>query len=432
MPNRIVQRGWTARRTNAAAWVPSRGVTIILSLTGSGGMKAGGSADVSRPTILANVTGDIDAGIAGRSLIRPTVPRQVILAGSRRFSFRYELLDKNNVGKGDLDTVTDATVSMDWLANIKRKLTMTMRDGGSLTIDWLSDRIRPWVRLHLPPFGEDDWVEWPQGVFLLNSPTRSTDDAGTVWRNVSGFDQGQVYADDKVESRYTVAAGEAYTTAVSTLLGSVDATITTSSATLPVAREWDPGTSKLRIINDLLDAIAYESLSFDEWGRAVVRPYVLPSHRPEEFVYADGDSSLMLARVDQELDLFSVANKWVLVVSNADQNPITSIYTNTSASSPTSTVRRGRVILDFRTEEDAADQGALDAKAQRLAFEASQVYEALVFSTGTMPIHSGNDVYRISFSPLAVNGAYAETGWTMPMKIGAAMQHKARRVVSVS
>ncbi|GAA4082755.1 hypothetical protein [Actinomadura miaoliensis] len=276
------------------------------------------------------------------------------------------------------------------------------------------------------------FVEWPQGVFLLSTPTREADASDVVTRDVEGYDQLQVYSDDLVVDRYTVAAGTAYTTAVSTLLGSIAKRITPSAATLPTAREWEPGTSKLKIINELLSAINYESLSFDEDGVAVVEPYVSPAERHAEYTYADDAVSVMTPEVSQEFDLFNIPNRWVLVVSDPDRPPLTAVYTNNDPASPTSTLRRQRIITDFRTEEDAADQAALNAKAARLAFEASQVYEAIEFTTWIMPIHSGNDVYKIVYGPLAVNATYAEQSWEMPLKAGSQMKHRARRVVSIS
>lgn len=368
--------------------------------------------------------------VASATGVHEGLPRRVDVPGARRFTFRYELLDASNAKIADLDTVVSCQVEQNWLADIKRKAAFRIREGGT-PIDWASNRIKPWVRLHLPPYGTDDWVEWPQGVFLLSSPSRSVDATGAVFRDVEGYDQLQVYADDKVSDRYTVAAGTAYTAAMASLLGSVPSNIAVSASVLPTDREWEPGTSKLHIINELLGAVNYESLSFDEDGVAVVQPYVSPQDRGEEYVYADDDDSLILPQVGQELDLFAVANKWVLVVSDPDRAALTSTYTNSDPSSPTSTVRRGRTITDFRTEQDAADQAALDAKAARLAFEASQVYESVEFSTGLMPVHSGNDVYRITFGPLSVNARYSEHTWSMDLRAGAAMRHRARRVVSV-
>lgn len=354
--------------------------------------------------------------------------------GSRRWSFRYDLLDSANTFIQPLDGIVErCTISHDRFADIKRTAKLHIRDTGR--INYLSDRIQPWARLHLPPYGNNDWVEWPQGVFLLSTPVRSAAQ-WAVTRQVEGYDLLQVYLDDKVSSRYTVAGGDQppavkYTDAVSALLGSVAKNITASAATLPVTREWDPGTSKLEIINNLLSGVNYESLWFDERGTAMVQPYVAPSLRPAEWTYADDENGLIIPQVDQELDLFNTPNQWTIVVSAPDRPVLTSTYTNSDPASPTSTVRRGRTIVDFRTEQDAADQETLDAKVARLAFEASQVYELLVFEAGAVPHHSGNDVCWVSYSPLAISAKFTSRSWEWELKAGQPMKHAMRRVVSV-
>ncbi|WP_328339559.1 hypothetical protein [Micromonospora sp. NBC_00421] len=349
--------------------------------------------------------------------------------GARRFTFRYALLSATNQYLYDLDDVTSCTVQQDWLADIKRTATLQIRDTGS--INYLSDRIQPWVRLHLPPYGPDDWVQWPQGVFILSTPTRTHNKAGQVLRDVDAYDLAQVLADDAVTSRYTVAANANYISVASVLLGVGSKVVIPSSPTAPVGKEWEPGTSKLQIINDLLAAVNYNSVSYDESGTAVVRPYTAPDQRPDEWTYADDQDSVILPEVDQTYDLVGVPNRWTMVVSDPDRVALTSTYTNSNPASPTSTVRRGRVIVDFESGVDAADQATLDALVARKAFEASQVYEQIEFSTGLMPIHSGNDVYRIGFGRLALGASYAETSWQMPLKAGAQMRHTARRVVPV-
>lgn len=372
------------------------------------------------PTGTRNPNGHTAAEIANALKFR---------TGGRQMTFRYELLTSANVLIGELDNVISGEVDLNYLADIKRTARFRVRDNG--LIDFLSDRIKPYVRVWLPPYGVSDYVEWPQGVFLLSSPAREADASDAVTRDVQAYDALQVYLDDLVTDRYTVAASASYTSTVSALLGSIAKNITASTATVPTAKEWEPGTSKLKIINELLGAINYESLSFDEEGTAIVKPYVAPSVRTEEWTYEDSDESVMLPEVEQELDLFDIPNKWTLVVSEPDRTPITSSYTNTDPSSPTSVPRRGRTIVDFRTEQDAADQTSLDAKAARLAFEASQVYETVDFDTGLMPIHGTNDVYRLTYSTLAVDAKYSEHTWKMPLKAGATMQHSARRVVTV-
>jgi hypothetical protein len=350
--------------------------------------------------------------------------------GTRRFSFRYELLDSEHVTVDSaLPFVLSGEVSMNWLADIKRTAKFTIRETG--TIDYLSDRIRPHVRVHLPPWESNDYMEFPQGVFLLSTPDRDLLRNGQIVREVEAYDQLQIYSDDLIDTRYTLTAGINVIAAVTTLLDDVSASIEPSSATLPVDKEWEPGTSKLRIINDLLDMINYNSLSFDEMGLAVIDLYRAPSDRAEEYEYATDQHSTIHPETKQEFDLFSVPNKIVLVYSEVDAAPLVSTYVNNDPGSPTSTVNRGRTIVDYRLEMEAVDQATLDEKAARIAFEASQVFEAIPFNTGLMPIHSGNDVYRIRWDALAVNHKYVEQSWVMPLKAGAEMQHRARRVVTV-
>lgn len=349
--------------------------------------------------------------------------------GSRRFGFRYELLDSAGTIIGDLTNVLGGKIDQNWLADIKRKATFKMREVGG--INYLSDRIRPYVRVGVSPYGTNDWVEYPQGVFLLSSPKRGADPQLRVTRDVEAYDLLQVFSDDLVSARYTIAAAANVTTAIVTLLGSILQRVSPSASTLPTAKEWDPGTSKLRIINDLLNTINYESLSFDEDGYAVVQPYVAASSRADEYRYETDTRGLIVPQAEQELDLFRIANKWVLVVSDPDRAELIASYTNADPASPTSTIRRGRTITDYRTEQDATDLTTLQQKAARLAFEASQIYEAIDFQTAMMPIHSGNDVYHLTYEPLAINARYTEQSWSMELRAGAKMAHRARRVVTV-
>lgn len=353
--------------------------------------------------------------------------------GSRRWSFRYDLLDRDGALVGPLNNVLSCTITQNWLADIKRTARIRLREAGG--IDYLSDQIQPWIRLHLPPYGPADWVEWPQGVFLLSTPKRSVNSSGLITREIEAYDLLQVYADDKVASRYTVDASTAYMTVIQSLLGPMPQrpapSIPPLATGLPVAKEWEPGTSKLKIINDLLGAVNHESLSFNEYGGAVIRPYVNPADRAPEFTYASDQYGLIVPDLDQELDLFTVPNRWVLVFSEPEVPPLVATYTNSNPASPTSTVRRGRTITDFRTEQEAADLATLQAKAARLAFEASQIFEAIEFETAMMPFHSGNDVYNIIYDRMVINAKYAEQSWELELRAGATMKHRARRVVSV-
>ncbi len=344
-------------------------------------------------------------------------------------TFRYDLLDKVNAFKKRLDNVLAGSVAYNALADIKRTARFLVEDDG--TIDFLSDRIKPWVRVLMLDGG---WVEFPQGVFLLTTPPRKVDSAGVITRDVEAYDLLQVLADDKVTERYTVIAGTNYIAAVRAVLdgaGLHDQNLNPTTKTLPADRDWDLGTPKLKIINDLLGAIAYRSLWMDENGCAVAQPYVSPSDRAPEYDYRDDDKSVIFPEAEQGLDPFGIPNQWILTVSEPDRPPLRSVYTNTNPNSTTSTVSRGRTITDPLRQVEAADQASLDDQAARLAFEASQVFEEVALETGIMPFHSDSDVFTLRFSALGINAKYSETEWSMDLKAGARMKHYIRRVVDV-
>lgn len=278
------------------------------------------------------------------------------------------------------------------------------------------------------------FVEWPLGVFVLETPKRVLDDVGVVTREVEAYDLAVVLNDEQVSDRYSIAAGTLYTSAVATIAAGagLDYAITPSTLALPVAAEWPPGTTKLRIVNDLLAAINYESASFDELGRLVARPYQSPADRAVEYTYADGEASVRLGGAEQELDLFGVPNRVTLVKSEADQGAaLVATVTNADPLSPTSTVSRGRTISAYYEDDDAPDLATLQAKAARRLFEASQIFEAVSFETAAMPMHGNLDVLALNLPGLAVDARYVEQSWELPLEVGARMKHRARRVVTI-
>lgn len=350
-------------------------------------------------------------------------------SANQRIAFRYELYDRNGNFKANLSTVIGGAVEYNALNDIKRTARFTLKDAQD--VDYLNDRIKPYCRVWLASAA--GWAEFALGLFLLTTAPRTIDVSGAVIRSVQAYDLAQILADDKVSTRYTVTAGTNYITAVKALLDGAGITaqnLTATSKTLPATKDWAPGTSKLEIINDLLAAVNYNSLWFDENGVAVASPYMTPAERASEYTYANDSESVMFPEAEQSLDLWNVPNKWVLVVSESDRTVISSEYTNTNPDSPTSTVSRGRTIVDYRTV-DADSQASLDDLVERAAFESSQVYEAVQFGTAVMPFHSHNDVFTLEYTDLGIAAKYSEVYWGFELKAGATMKHVIRRVITV-
>lgn len=349
-------------------------------------------------------------------------------SASREIHFRYDLLDKTNNFKKTLTTVEKGHIDNNCLANIKRTATFSMLEDND--VNFLRDRIQPFLLLKM---FDGNFVSFPLGVFLLSSPKRKTDIALNVLREITAYDQLQILTDDKVTDRYTVTAGTNYITAIQTILtgaGITSQNLTATTSTLPTALDWAPGTDKLTIINALLGAINFWSLYFDAYGVAVARPYILPSVRASDYSYKNDSLSVTFPEMEQDIDLFSVPNKWVMTVTEPDRNVLTSTYTNANISSPTSTVNRGRTIVSFLTGT-AVDQTTLNAAVQRQAFNDSQVYETVDFETAIMPMHAENDMLNLVFSPLGISTLYDELSWGFDLKAGSRMKHHIRKVVNI-
>lgn len=350
-------------------------------------------------------------------------------SSSRNVKFRYDLLNRQEIKIGTLDNVVSGEVSMASLAtDIKRTARFNMRDNKD--IDWLNDRIQPFCMFRMPDGG---WVEWSLGIFLLNSPKKREKNR-QVYRDIEAYDGLQVLLDDKFDSRYTIAVGTKYITAIQNIfftLGITKINIPNTDLTLPITKEFEIGTAKLRAINELLGELNYTSLWVDEKGYYTAMPYVIPSERAIDYHYKDDELSIIYNGLEEELDLFSIPNKWVVVQSNAETEPLTSAYTNENPASVTSTVSRGRLIVDFREVDNIANQTSLDNYTKRLAFEASQIYGHIEFETAIMPIHSYSDLLQIQYNTLEINDRYVETNWTIPLQAGARMRHRARKVVAI-
>lgn len=349
-------------------------------------------------------------------------------SSSRLIKFRYDLLNRQEIKIGTLDNVVSGEVSMASLAtDIKRTARLNMKDNKD--IDWLNDRVQPFCMLKMP----DGWVEWSLGIFLLNSPKKREQNK-QVYRNIEAYDGLQILLDDKFDSRYTIVSGTKYITAINNIfftLGISKINIPNTDAALAITKEFEIGTPKLRAINELLGELNYTSLWVDERGYYTAMPYIILSDRAIDYTYEDNELSVIYNGLEEELDLFSVPNKFVVVQSNAETNPLVSTYTNENPGSITSTVNRGRTIVDVREVDNIADQTALDNYTKRIAFEASQIYGHIEFDTAIMPMHSYSDLLQVKYSSLGINDRYVETNWTIPLQTGGRMKHSARKVVAI-
>lgn len=349
-----------------------------------------------------------------------------MLHSSREVSFRYDLLNYNETKIGEL-TSLGGNLGLNSLAQIKRKGNFQFKENELKDVDWLNDKVQPVFILN-------KIYEFPLGVFMISSPTRSLKKK-SIYRNVECFDTSLVLGEDKFDTRYRIVKGTNYVTAIKQIIGSAGIwkiNIPHIEANLKTDREFEIGTSKLETINYLLQEINYTSIWVDELGNFTANPYILPNDRIVEYSYKNDDMSIILPDTSiEEIDLFSVPNKWIVVATNPETPPLVSRYTNDNGGSPTSTTSRRRTIVDFREVDDIASQSILDDYVRRIAYEASNVYGKFIFDTAIMPHHSYMDALFCEHSDLGVKNKYIETSWEMDLRAGGKMRHNTRRVIQI-
>lgn len=338
----------------------------------------------------------------------------------RIINFKYNLLDSTDTFKKQLYNVESCNVNYSSLSRLKSSANIKMRE--DVDIDYLNDRIQPIVILNN--------IEYPLGVFLICSPSRNIGSA-RITRDITCYSKLQLLDDDKVLERYYIPLSTNVINEVIRLLGVNSYSLGANIATTSTNREWEIGTPKLDIINDLLATINYTSLLVNAQGKFTATPYVIPTDRIHTITYEEGYDSIILSDMTEGFDFFSIANTFVRYTNHPDINPpLRVVYVNNNASSITSTVgRKGRSIVDSAEVLDVADLQTLTDICKKDAYNASNKYSHLEFQTAINPVHGYLDCMWVKSGD--VNAKYIGTSWSMDLKVGAKMKHVARRVIEI-
>lgn len=291
-------------------------------------------------------------------------------------------------------------------------------------VDWLSDEIQPVLII--------DGVEAPLGVFLPATVTENEDETSRSVR-VEAYDRCWRVRDTCSASRTYYAAYRKYLDVVELLIEAAGITSiikTASSAQLPEAREWAPGTSYLTIVNELLSEINYKPLWFNSQGAAILEPKAEPTAgNIMHTLDSSNVKSLLLPTFKRELDIYQTPNVFIVVCSNPDKNvAMSATARNTSALSPLSIPRRGREIAKVYRVNNIANQAALQAYADNLRNESMYAGETVDVSTALFPGWGLDDITALQYDEHL--GIYIERSWTMSLESGGTMTHRLERVVA--
>ena len=373
-----------------------------------------------------------------------------VLYGDRVTSYRWEILQNtngNDVLVGVLDGVSSGSLS--WVQNAAVKgsgrISVVDLDEASSGMLKISDLSLESVRIR-PVCVIEGLPENPLGVFLISSATEEWEDTGRVW-SISMLDKCTVPSQDVVEETYAVASGANVLQAVRDLLATTGESITVNLSNSPTTSRgmvWDPGTSKLTIINDLLSVAGYSSLWIDGIGNFKATPRVLPADRPinyevlgfpRELLY--GENSIYEPSWSLDRDSFKVPNKVIAIQSSTGSAAaLTGTWTNTDASSPYSYAARGRWITHVVTDVDcpAGTSGEITAflqsRARAVLVQMSSVQATVKVTHLPIPMVVG-DVLRFSHEDAEVDSRYVVTNIELDASSTGMMRSTIQEVVSL-
>ena len=292
--------------------------------------------------------------------------------------------------------------------------------------DLLNDELRP-VQII-------DGVEYPAGVFIVASYSKSFSEFGEVL-HVEAYDRGFVLQSTATENILHLSAGTPYLTAIGQLLtgaGIVQHIDAPNAAVLATDREdWTIGTSYLAIINQLLSEINYAQVWFDATGFAHLEPQKEPTAQ-NIFHSFDGTSirSILSHNATETVDIWGKPNVFIAVCQNPDlPEPLVATAVNDAPQSALSTISRGRRIAKTYTVDNIASQAELEVYANRLRSDSMFSSETLTIYTANVPGHGIGDVVAVRHPRAA--GIYREIGWSLTLGIGSLMAHNLQRKVLI-
>jgi hypothetical protein len=212
---------------------------------------------------------------------------------------------------------------------------------------------------------------------------------------------------------------------------------------------WEAGTSKLRIVNDLLDALNYNALFVDGVGNFQATKYVAPADRSVRYSMlnddsgarmvrelSDGQESIYLPEWKRDRDTYKVPNRVIAVAAGGgDAEPLSGTVTNEDSTSPFSFPSRGRWVtrvldgVDVPDLSEAATVTFLEDKARQTLIAASAVQAAVTVTCLPIPIEL-LDALVFASTPAGINARHVVRGVSLGLSFAGVMELELQEVIS--
>lgn len=160
----------------------------------------------------------------------------------------------------------------------------------------------------------------------------------------------------------------------------------------------------------IADAIANAKFTFllDEMGRILFAPKQEASAMRPVWTFNDDNASIIYPEIDLDHDIYGIPNVIEVIYSEDNRNLVARVV-NDDPNSQTSTVNRGREILERISNPEfpgIPTQSLLNEYAEQYLKEASTLTYTISYSHGYCPVRVG-DCVRLNFTCIGLNGVNA-------------------------
>ena len=346
------------------------------------------------------------------------------LTRARLTRYRWEVLRPDGTLVGVLAGVKGGSLSWEGGQQVQGSGRVTATDlpnpvPGRLRvadIDLRAVRLRPWLILADPNAPASPWLEVPLGAFTPDAAPEDWSGTGRTIQ-VGLLDKTTDLEQDGLPATFTCPATTPLLTAVAQVIEAAGQTVTVdvpSTDTPRAAIHWPAGTSRLTVVNDLLDLAGYVPLWVDGQGRYRATPHTLPGERstvfdvlpdvPREFV--DGEHRLHTPTWTRTTDGHRIPNR--IIGTSAGTPSLTSMVENTNPDSPWSIPSRGRAITRTMTGVEVPAQNPGQALFDTIRRELVAVTAAASTVSLThlpVPLRPG-DAVRFASTPAGVDALH--------------------------
>lgn len=339
-------------------------------------------------------------------------------------SFKFDVLrDDVPVRQLMVRGGTSPTISFNGNAVINRTLRIEVEEFNGE--QWLTDKIQV-SRMN------EDGSKTAFGLFVVTTPTYEVDDAGTRFEKLECYDLNYVLSNLSVlEETTTIPAGTSYRNAILAQLqfaGITRVIADDCNYVLPTDKEFEIGTSRYDVINNLLGDINFNPLWFDGEGNAMLKERKPVEQNEKTHRYNERNAIPVYIPMESSGDLFNAANVFIEICNSADiGSTLIAKAENHDFSSPLCIERRKLRIADVETVDSIANAEALQVRANNRLLQSMMSTETYSFtSDGDMEEDHG------LFDSMILSrygiGMLEEQDWSIECVSGGQMKHTGKKV----